>query len=73
MGQWASIGMSMAQSTKEILGAAQGMAQDQQTMEMEDDTRRLANMQTRSQLVSDISQAGRSQVGRKHSSGTIYY
>ena len=68
MGQWVSMGMSMAQSTKEILGAAQGMAQDQQTMEMEDDTRRLANMQNRNLLISGISQAG-----RNHPSGTVYY
>ncbi len=68
MGQWIQMGMSMAKSTQEIMGAAQGMAQDQQDIEMTDDTRRLGNMQNRNLLVSEISQAV-----RRHPSGTVYY
>ena len=68
MGQWIQMGMSMAKSTQEIMGTAQGMAQDQQNIEMTDDTRRLGNMQNRNLLVSEISQAG-----RRHPSGTVYY
>ena len=68
MAQWVSMGMSAMQSTKQILGAAEGMAQDQQTFKMEDDVRRLNNMQRRNLLVSDISRAGRS-----HGSGALYY
>ena len=68
MAQWVSMGMSAMQSTKEILGTAQGMAQDQQTFKMQDDARRLDNMQQRNQVVSGIARAGRSR-----NSGTIYY
>lgn len=68
MGQWLQMGMSMAQSTKGIMDSAHGMVQDQQSMEMADDSRRLANMQNRNLLVSNISQTG-----RKHPTGTIYY
>ncbi len=68
MAQWVSMGMSAMQSTKEIIGTAQGMAQDQETFKMDDDVRRLGNMQRRNLLVSNISRAGRSRSG-----GTIYY
>lgn len=68
MAQWVQMGMSAMQSTKEIIGTAQGMAQDQQTFKMQDDARRLDNMRQRNLLVSGISRSGRG-----GGQGTLYY